>query len=222
MAKEHNVNDMRILTSALALLLSATSAQAHPHVFVDAQGAYLFDEDGRLAGLQIYWLYDAFTTLLLHDTLELDPDGDGKLDEADLQRIAIGETDWPPEYEGDTYLWIDGRKQKLSRPFDASAHMIEDRVEVSFTLRLDAPVEMSGRLASLKIYDPAYYYAYAIPGEGRISGPATGCQLRINRFFANEQTQAVQEQLSQLSKEDIPDDPNIGAMFAEEIELQCD
>lgn len=213
---------MHLLTSVLVLALSGTAALAHPHVFVDAEGTYLFDDRGRLAGIRIYWLYDAFTTLLLHDTLGLDPDGDGALDEADMQRIVTGETDWPPDYEGDTYLWIGGQKQALSRPLRASAHMVEDRVGVSFALALEVPVEMSGRVASLKLYDPFYYYAYSIPGAGRLSGPAEGCHVRVNRFVADEQSQAIREQLSALSKEDIPDDPNIGALFAEEIVLQCD
>lgn len=213
---------MRLLMSAIAIALPSTSVSAHPHVFVDAGGAYLFDNHGRLEGIRIHWLYDAFTTLLLYDTLGLDQDGDGALDETDLQRVAIGETDWEQDYEGDTYLWIDDQKQKLSQPFEASAQMIEGRVGVSFELRLPSPVEMSGRTASLKIYDPFYYYAYAIPSEGEISGPAGGCHLRVNRFHADEQTQAIREQLGRLSQEDIPDDPNIGALFAEEIVMQCD
>ncbi|WP_168199206.1 DUF1007 family protein [Pseudorhodobacter turbinis] len=213
---------MRHFISALILALSVNSAAAHPHVFVDAKGAFIFAKDGRLVGVRIYWLYDAFTTLLLYDTLSLDKDGDGKLDGGDLETIKQGETDWAPDYEGDTYLWIDGQKQKLSRPKNASAQMNDDRIGVGFELLLENAVNMSGKSASLKIYDPIYYYAYSIAEAGTLSGGPAGCAVQVMGFTPDEKSSALQNQLAALSQEEIPDDPNVGALFSEEILLQCD
>lgn len=211
----------RLLTIA-ALALSAGSASAHPHVFVDAGGAFLFDAAGRLEGVRISWLYDAFTTLSLYETLDLDKDRDGALNAADLEKIKQGETNWPPEYEGDTYLWIDSEEQRLSRPENATVWMEDDRVGVAFDLYLDAPREVSGKAASLKLYDPLYFYAYSVAGPARLDGADETCRAKVVPFNPDAQLARVQKQLQALSREEIPDDPNIGALFAEEILLQCD
>ncbi|WP_198144828.1 DUF1007 family protein [Pseudorhodobacter aquimaris] len=213
---------MRFFISALLLVLSVNATAAHPHVFVDAKGTFIFAEDGRLAGVRIYWLYDAFTTLLLYETLDLDKDGDGKLDAADLETVKRGETDWAPDYEGDTYLWVEGAKQVLSRPANASAQMHDDRIGVGFELTLENPVDMSDKSASLKIYDPIYYYAYSIDKDSPLLDAPDGCAVQINRFTPDEESADLQKQLEALSQEEIPDDPNVGAMFAEEILLRCD
>lgn len=201
----------------LALLALPLRAEAHPHVFVDATGGFRFDAQQRLTGLRITWQYDAFTTLVLYDQLNLDQDGDGALDDSDMAAIVRGETEWEPGYEGDTFLWIGGEKQALSRPQNASARMVGDGVEVSFDLALPAPVDPAGLRASLRLYDPLYYYAYSVVGAA-----SDRCRATVIPFVADDQARALQDQLSALSQEQIPDDPQIGARFADEVVLQCD
>lgn len=206
----------------LALALSTGSVSAHPHVFVDTEGTFLFDDTNRLSGVRISWLYDPFTSLVLYDTLDLDKDRDGALDSGDLEKVTRAETDWDPEYEGDTYLWIEGTKRQLSRPANATAWMEDDRIGVAFDLLLETPQDMSGRSASLKLYDPIYYYAYSILGVTGAVGAEGACRAEVMALSLDDQTAEIQRQLQALSQEEIPDDPNIGALFAEEILLQCD
>lgn len=200
----------------------APPANAHPHIFVDADAGFVFNDAGHLVGVRVFWLYDAYTTLFLFDSLDLDKDRDGALNATDLEKVRQGETTWEPEYQGDTYLWIGGQKQILSRPLKTSAQMIEGRIGVSFEVHLQQPQNMAGRSASLKLYDPIYYYAYSIPGEGRIFGAAVGCQVWVNRFDPDEKTANLQKELSALSREELPENLDIGSKFAEEIALQCD
>lgn len=213
---------IRSLLLACAIFVFGSPMNAHPHIFVDADGGFVFNDAGLLVGVRVFWLYDAYTTLFLYDTLDLDKDGDGALNKADLEKVRQGETTWEPGYEGDTHLWIDGEKQILSRPLETSAQMIKGRIGVSFEVHLQTPQDMAGRSASLKLYDPLYYYAYSIPNEGRILGKASGCHVWVNRFNPDGQTAKLQKELSALSREEMPENLNIGAKFAEEIALQCD
>lgn len=205
----------------LLLLAIPLRAEAHPHVFVDATGGFRF-ADGALTGIRIVWQYDAFTTLLLYDQLNLDQDGDGALNDADMAEIVRGETVWEPGYEGDTYLWVNGAKKALSQPKNGAARMVGDAVEVSFDLDLPAPISAKGLGASLKLYDPFYYYAYDIPGAPLMLDAPDGCEAKLIPFVADAQTRELQDQLLQLSQEDIPDDPNVGARFADEVVLRCE
>ncbi|MDB6178235.1 DUF1007 family protein [Paracoccus sp. Z330] len=212
---------MHLPAAVLTLMLTATTAMAHPHVFVDVRGSFLLDEQQRLTALRIHWTYDAFTSLVLYDTLQLDDDGDGQLDADDLRKIERGETDWPQDYEGDTYLFIDGQKTALSRPRDAKAESLGDRIGVGFTLELETPVDLVGQTANLKIYDPIYYYAYSVTEDSGLEESNPDCDLRIAPFEPDGETSAIQAELAALSREEIPEDTEIGALFAENIYLTC-
>ncbi|WP_138464230.1 DUF1007 family protein [Poseidonocella sp. HB161398] len=210
---------MKPILVVLMLLLPRLAA-AHPHVFVDASAGLRFDAEGRLAGLRITWLYDAFTTLNLYVQLGLDADNDGALDAGDLAKIAEGETDWPPDYPGDTYLFLDGAPVALARPENGTARMEDDRVEVSFDLDLAAPLEVAGHAASLKLYDPEYFYAYTL-GTVLDSALPAGCRTEVIPFEPDAADKALRRELAALSAEEVPDDPQIGARFADELRLTC-
>lgn len=212
---------MRILATILSFLMLDAAALAHPHVFVDVRGSFVLDDRGRLTAVRIHWQYDAFTTLILYDTLGLDRDGDGVLDASDLQKVKTGETDWAPDYEGDTYLFIGDEKVQLSRPRQAEVHPLGDRIGVSFTLDLDSPAQMRGKTANLQLYDPIYYYAYSITPDSGMIGSTEGCTTHIASFEPTEETLELQDQLAALSREETPENQNIGALFAEYMFLTC-
>ncbi|MFW2587022.1 DUF1007 family protein [Sagittula sp. SSi028] len=208
-----------LVTSFVTYLPSRT--EAHPHVFVDVTGLFVMNEAGQLEAVRIHWLYDAFTTLVAVQNLGLDPDRDGVFDVADFSRIIAGETDWAPEYEGDTYLRIGGEKMPLSRPQEPWAEAPGDQIGVGFTLYLDAPVDMAGKTAVLELYDPIYYYAYTVTDQSAVDGPLGECTFDIVHFDPDAETAKLQRQLQALSREAIPEDPNVGALFAEKLELTC-
>ena len=211
------------MRSALALTLAVLAglsgpAGAHPHIFVDATTGFRFDDAGRLTALRITWTYDAFTSLMISDQLRLDPDGDGRLDDADRAAIVAGETEWPPEYEGDVYLDLDGAPVPMGRPENGEAWMEADRVSVAFDLPLATPLaEPSG--ARLRLYDPYHYYAYAVVGlDGDAPAP---CTISVDRFEADGAAAALQAKLAALSREETPTREDVGALFADDVHLTC-
>ncbi|HIP22422.1 MAG TPA: DUF1007 family protein [Rhodobacteraceae bacterium] len=213
---------IRSILLSLVLVASGLPLNAHPHIFVDANGSFIFNDKQELVAVRIYWLYDEYSTLFIYESQNLDEDGDGELSAADLEKVKLGETIWQAGYEGDTYLWIGGEQQKLSRPTHASAEEVAGRIGVSFELRLETPQIMAGQTARLKLYDPSYYYAYSIPGEGLLYGNAPACQTWVDRPDQTAQMAELQAELNALSQEETPEDMNIGARFAEDVVLQCD
>ncbi|MEM9708994.1 MAG: DUF1007 family protein [Pseudomonadota bacterium] len=195
-----------------------TPVAAHPHVFVDARTGFTFDDAGRLAGLRITWTYDAFTSLTLFDILDLDRDGDGALDDDDRSAIVAGETVWADDYLGDTYLEMNGNDVALARPLNGSAWMADDRISVGFDLPLAAPLSLTGEVV-LRLYDPFYYYAYTVAAvEDEM--PA-GCDAKLVPFVADAATEELQQKLAMLSREETPEEENVGRLFADEVWLRC-
>ncbi|MEM7642076.1 MAG: DUF1007 family protein [Pseudomonadota bacterium] len=212
---------MRRIGPILAMTLAGLSAPAgaHPHIFVDATAGFRFDGDGRLTSLRITWTYDTFTSLVMFDQLGLDADRDGQLDDADRAAIVAGETEWPPEYNGDIHLDLDGRVIAMGRPRDGEAWMEDDRVAVSFDLPLAEPLD-APHGARLRLYDPFYYYAYTMVDLGEAE--TAPCTARIDPFELDAALEQVQISLFDLGREEIPDQEDVGALFADEVHLSCD
>lgn len=197
------------------------TAKAHPHVFVDARTGFIFGNDGYLEAVRISWTYDQFTTLILFESLDLDRDLDGRLSAADRADIVAGETNWAPEYNGDVYLELEGQARPLGRPQNATASLENDQITVAFDLPLSQPAGLAGRAVALRLYDPFFYYAYTILAgtEGRDLPP--GCQAEVIPFEPDAAESALQEQLAALSREETPEQPNVGRLFSDEVVLTC-
>jgi len=197
------------------------SAGAHPHVFVDARTGFIFDADGRLQALRISWTYDEFTTLILFESLNLDQDGDGQLNDADRAAVIKGETNWEPEYKGDVYLEVAAKDYSLGRPEAGAVTLENNQVEVSFYLPLSQPVRIDDTPAFLRLYDPTFYYAYTIlPAADPVALPE-GCQAQIVPFEPDAVESALQENLAALGREEAPAQENVGRLFSDEVRLTC-
>lgn len=205
-----------------ALCLMPALATAHPHVFVDAEVVFL-GSPSALDEIRVTWRYDEFTTLFLIETLDLDRDGDGVLDAEDEARIVAGETDWPPEYEGDIYMHAGGQHVAMTRPHNADAGMVDGRIFVTFDLPLATPQPLTpGAQISLKLYDPYYYYDYDILPGAMIDPAAPGCAVTLVPFAPDREDAALQEGLRLLARDEVPAEENIGARFADELVVHCD
>ncbi len=196
-------------------------ALAHPHIFVDAEVGFDI-EAAQLTSLRITWTYDEFTTLVLFETLNLDTDGDGVLNAEDLAKVAAGETEWPDGYNGDVYLEAGQQVIAFGKPTNASAEMPGDKVTVRFDLPLKEPLDLSAGSAVLRLYDPYYYYAYTVTGLTKPEPGEGSCQATLVPFQADDATAALQDQLAALSREEMPEQENVGRLFADEIVLTCD
>lgn len=208
-----------VLRVTLPVLGLAGPALAHPHIFVDARAGFQFDDAGRLAALRITWTYDAFTSLTLFDILDLDKDNDGLLDDADRAAIVAGETEWQDGYRGDTYLEEDGADIPLAKPLNGAAFQADDRITVSFDLPLEAPLDVSGTVV-LKLYDPFYYYSYTVVGLEPLDHET--CRVDLDAFVPDEAAAELQAKLALLSREETPEQEDVGRLFADEVTLLCD
>ncbi|MEP0963475.1 MAG: DUF1007 family protein [Roseobacter sp.] len=205
----------------LCIMCLGGSAGAHPHVFVDARTGFIFDADGHLEAMRISWTYDEFTSLVLFETLSLDQDGDGQLNETDYAAIIAGETDWAPDYKGDVYLEVAGQDYPLGRPAAAQVTFEDNKVEVSFNLPLSQPIKIDSAPAFLRLYDPGFYYAYTILQTMDAYDAPEGCDTQVVSFEPNAAENVLQEKLATLGRDEAPIEENVGLLFSDEVHLTC-
>lgn len=205
--------------AALAALLAETPAvSAHPHIFIDGGVDLLFDGEGRLAVLEVTWVYDAMTSLVMLEDLGID--AAAPLGPRDRGRLAAYQTEWQPGFAGDSYL-LDGEDPVvLSGPIDADADIRDGRVVIRFARDVAVPFRPDPE-AVVEVYDPTYFTAYAVTDAPRLSGTAAGCRAEVDRF---EPTAALQPLLDELSAVPIDAEPDraLGRLFADRIRVSCD
>ena len=90
------------------------TAEAHPHVFVDARAHVLFDAEGRITAVRHVWRFDdAFSAFASQG---LDTNGDGILTVEELQPLAKVNVDSLKDYDYFTFLRVGGRRSGFKIP----------------------------------------------------------------------------------------------------------
>src|SRR5580704_4321500 len=167
-----------IMPAVFAGLITAGTAFAHPHVFVDFQAEIIFDSQGRITHVRNVWRFDrAFSAFASQG---LDKDGDGRLSEKELAPLAKTNVDSLKAYAFFTYLRIGRQKLKLEFPDQYFLRVYEGHLTLFFQLPLTTPTP-PGPIMTLEIYDPEYFVAFTFAKKEPITlyqAPA-GCAARI-------------------------------------------
>ncbi|MBR9836576.1 MAG: DUF1007 family protein [Rhodobacteraceae bacterium] len=207
---------MKRLLACFLSLLPAAQAVAHPHVFVDTTLRVVLDDNQRVTGIELHWAYDEFFTLMLLEDMGLDPDGDGVLTGDELAILQGFELDnWPEDFEGDIYLYGDGRKLALGTP-EPRGVTVEDGRILSAHFRPLVPVAADG--LEILQYDPSYYVAYTLDPEIAVPVP---CRAEIAAADLDAAEAAVQAELKRVP-EDQFEVLEVGIHYADRITLTCE
>lgn len=106
----------------------------------------------------------------------------------------------------------------LAKPVNGVASLADDRITVSFDLPLVTPLVVAEEVV-LKLYDPNYYYAYTVVGLEDLTTDT--CQTDLNAFEPDQATAELQAKLALLSREETPEQENVGRLFADQVRLTC-
>jgi ABC-type uncharacterized transport system substrate-binding protein len=206
---------MRACAVILCLIFWGASVRAHPHVFIEAQLRFVTSDAGKITGVEVTWIYDAFHTLLLLEERGFDSDGDGQLTEEERSAlIGFDLTDWPDWFEGGLFVHAGERKVALGPPHALTLDVRDGRL-VTRHARSLGPVGPDGLV--VQPYDPSYFAAITV---GDAPQAPEGCAARVLR--ADPDAAAV-EMAAQL---DMPsdvgtEDTTIGILFADTMVIEC-
>jgi len=157
--------------SAVAALLAAGAASAHPHMWIDARAQIDVDAAHRITAVRQVWRFDEMFGA--YATQGLKKAKDGSLPADTLKGMA---QDWmkalgEPISHYFTRVTVDGKSAAFGAPRDARVdwNPKTTRLTLSFTLPLDKPVAPGAGGAQVDIYDPTYFVAYAFEEQGAVS-----------------------------------------------------
>jgi ABC-type uncharacterized transport system substrate-binding protein len=204
-----------LLLYAGALLLGASAAQAHPHVWITATSELIYAPDGSITGVRHAWTFDdMFSTYALQG---IETKTKGVYSREELEPLAQTNVESLKEFAYFTFAKADGKKARFEEPVDYFLEYRDAALTLHFTLPLKAPVK--AKELALEVFDPSYFidFRFADRDPVKLVGAPASCQMQFQRpsdGSANAQKLGEQSFLS-------GDNSNYGMMFANKITVQC-
>lgn len=189
-------------------------------MFVDAFSTFEVDDAGRLTGLRTTFLIDELTTLFV-----LEEHGVGAfqttLQEAERAAIGAGVLDGLSAYDYFTDLKIEGERSTFVEARTTEIHLVEGRLSATLELALPSPQVLDGRVVELALYDPTFFAAVETMVAPSLPGRLESCVAHLLKFDPSHLESTTLAALSALSREETPEDPRIGARFADRSTVRC-
>jgi ABC-type uncharacterized transport system substrate-binding protein len=208
---------LRILL-ALAAVLVAAPARAHPHIWVTMHSELVYAPDGSLTGIRHHWAFDDMFSAFA--TQGLEAKDKAVFSRAELAPLAKTNVESLKEYDYFTFATADGNKAPFGDPLpDYFADYKDSVVTLHFTLPFKTPVK--AKLLKIDIYDATIFVDFSFAKDEPVSLVGAPGACRLDVVPPREMTWAEGKALS-----DIPaDQPNTlmawGAQFANKILVNC-
>ena len=204
-----------LLWLASVIVLGASAAQAHPHVWITATSELIYAPDGSITGVRHAWTFDdLFSTYALQG---IETKTRGVYSREELGPLAQTNVESLKEFGFFTFAKADGKKARFEEPVDYFLEYRDAALTLHFTLPLKTQVK--AKELALEVFDPAYFidFKFAEKDPIKLVGAPAACQMQFQRpsdGSANAQKLGEQSFLS-------GDNSNYGMMFANKITVQC-
>lgn len=206
------------LPALMAMLLLASPALAHPHVWVTASPALVFDAEGRVTAIRHHWVFDkAFSA---YATQGLDKNRDGLLTKEELAGLTRENLDGLTEFGWFSNLKLNGVKTTFEPPVDGFMALENGQLALDFLLPLDTP-KSPGKALMLDISDPTYFVAFSIADGAdaiKLENGPTGCVTNISRPKTPPPTT---QNLTEDFFNALNQSSSYGSQFANKIVVAC-
>ncbi|MBV8791094.1 MAG: DUF1007 family protein [Pseudolabrys sp.] len=213
---------MSLLLRILVILLgvvAATTAQAHPHVWVTMKTDVVYGSDGSITGIRHAWAFDDMFSAFATQGIEQKTKGEFTREElAPLAEVNVTSL---KEYDYFTYLAADGKKVELTDPVKGQYWLdYKDSVLVlNFVLPLKQPLK--ARNVDIDVYDPTIFVDFSFEKQNpvKLDNAPAGCKIGFQ--LPREMTFQESKRLAQIPADQQNTSMAWGAQFANKIKVTC-
>lgn len=220
--RPNSLNPLR-LPAVLALIvlilaLGTSPSNAHPHAWIDIKVKVLFDEKGRVYGLEETWIFDPLYTAFAFDGVKRD---EGKPPpQKFVDALAKENLTNIKDYDYLTLVERNGTKVAFSGTRDLTSSVEKDRLRMTFTLLLETPLDPTVSPVDYRIFDPTYYIEmlHAESADAiELTGAGADCKHTLTPANPNPEAVAL---AASLDKTQTGGD-GLGKLFAERVTIRC-
>lgn len=168
------------LLAASLILVPLGGARAHPHGWIDLRTEVIFNLAGEVTALRQVWLFDEAYSAF--STEGFDTDGDGKPDPEHLLGLAQENMGNLEEFDYFTLVRSGDEKVGYRSVTDLAARMRGNRLETSFVLHLERPVDLTAHGLTYAVFDPSYWVEMLHEKNDqaiRLTGAPKGCGFKV-------------------------------------------
>jgi ABC-type uncharacterized transport system substrate-binding protein len=161
------------------LFLVATTAYAHPHVFITNRSFIVF-EGATLVRMNLEWTFDElFSSTIITD---FDANKNGRFEAGEVSELKIGAFDNLARFHYFTSIVLDGKPQTLHAIEDFKPSISGGKLIYRFSIPIGVVVKQGEtRNLGITLYDDSYYSAFAKMGaENVILSKAEGVECRVS------------------------------------------
>lgn len=204
---------------AVSGLAAAAPAMAHPHVWIDMHTVALLDPQGRVAAVRIEWLFDRFYSAFARE--DVDTDRDGTISDAEADRWAVTALGNIAEVGYFAEFLVDGRSESPADADRPVGRWRDDRLFMSFVVRLAEPADPREVAVGYLSYDPEFYIDIRHPDTtGAASVEGAGHEACVAEIGRSEPSPEVVASAAALDK-DATAPPGLGRLFADHVKVTC-
>ncbi|TDO97264.1 DUF1007 family protein [Marinomonas balearica] len=156
---------VRHIIASTLLLAGFSTAQAHPHIWVDSDYSLNIDTPS-IDAVSAHWEFDLFTSASL--IAEFDVDGDGSLDGQEKFNTAEALTN----LEKSNYfvrIQVDGEEITPASYTVTDVEVNDQLLKMSLGISLPDQVDLQSHTLSLAFGDESNYFAMVIPETGLLN-----------------------------------------------------
>jgi ABC-type uncharacterized transport system substrate-binding protein len=204
------------LFAALALLLGAVPALAHPHVWVTMKSEIVYSPDGMITGVRHAWTFDEMFSTFATQGIESKKKGEFTREE--LKPLAEVNVTSLKEFGFFTFAKAAGKKVPLVDPVDYYLEFNNSMLTLNFTLPVQTPVKAAS--LDVEIYDPDYFvdFSFAEKDPVALKGAPAACKFAVGRPGGAGAAPVATPDESFFQKDSTT---NYGAQFSNRIAVKC-
>ena len=205
--------------AAGAVLTSAASVNAHPHIFAEASLEVKVRADGSVESLRHLWRFDdLFSSTVL---IEFDANGDLELDVSELEEVGSVIHGSLAEFDYFQIVTSDGKEVAMQPPERIVAMFEGAQLIVLFESQPVERLTLDGQV-DFGIYDPTFYTAIDFYDDEnmKVSGLPDGCERSVVRPDPDEAIAMNQQTLTDAFFDD-PTNNDYSKLFATRLALNC-
>lgn len=217
------MNVMRCCAVALTCAGFGSPALAHPHAWIETRSDVVFDDQGKIAAINIEWDFDqGYSEMAVEG---LDENGDGYHSAGELRPlarenlIALKDYDYFVKARAGTGAVRYGEVTQYGMIYSNGT------VKMHFTLPLAEPVDPFAAEFVYRIYDPSFYIAIDFAQQNPLAllgNPPEACSIELRPAPTGAEIETTRDMLAEKDKDwQPPEEDDFGSMFAQPVAVIC-
>ncbi|MFW6077457.1 MAG: DUF1007 family protein, partial [Hyphomicrobiales bacterium] len=200
-----------------------TPALAHPHAWIETRSDVVFDDQGRIAAINIEWDFDPGYSEMAVDGL--DENGDGYHSAGELRPLARENLVALKDYNYFIKARAGAAKVEYGDVTEYGIIYSNGTLKMHFTVPLAEPHDPFDAEFVYRIYDPSYYIAidFAEASPLTLLGNAPEpCSIELRPAPTGEEIEETRDMLAEKDQEwQPPEEDDFGSMFARPAAVVC-